>query len=73
MRLDAPLRGRSESVRVLEAEAHLLAKAALEGVEQFEMDVTEKSSGQRHQMAEVGLYTVRAGKVAQEEFLYLQG
>ncbi len=39
----------------------------------FEMDVTEKASGQRHQMAEVGLYTVRAGKVVQEEFLYLQG
>jgi hypothetical protein len=39
----------------------------------FEMDVTEKMSGQRHQMAEVGLYTVHAGRVVQEEFMYLQG
>ncbi len=39
----------------------------------FEMDVTNKPSGQRHQMKEVALYTVKGGKIAQEEFLYLMG
>jgi hypothetical protein len=37
----------------------------------FETDVTNKPSGQRSQMTEVGLYTVKGGKVVQEEFLYL--
>ena len=37
----------------------------------FDMDVTQKQSGQRMQMSEVALYTVRDGKVAQEEFLYM--
>jgi hypothetical protein len=38
----------------------------------FGLDVTNKPSGQRMQMAEVALYTVnRAGKIKQEEFLYL--
>lgn len=40
---------------------------------QFELDVTPKSTGQRMHMNEVGLYTVKNGKVAQEEFLYLMG
>ena len=35
------------------------------------MDVTNKPSGERSQMVEVGLYTVAGGKVVQEEFLYL--
>lgn len=39
----------------------------------FEIDVTAKQSGERMKMREVGLYTVRDGKVAQEEFLYLMG
>jgi hypothetical protein len=38
----------------------------------FEMEVTP-NGGERNRMAEVGLYTVRNGKVAQEEFLYLMG
>jgi len=37
----------------------------------FEIDVTFKPTGQRTQMSEVALYTVRDGKVVQEEFLYL--
>jgi hypothetical protein len=37
----------------------------------FETDVTDKTSGNRLQLTEVALYTVRAGKVVQEEFLYL--
>ena len=39
---------------------------------QFSMDVTPKG-GQRMQMTEVGLFTIKNGKVVQEEFLYLMG
>jgi len=35
----------------------------------FHLDVTQKASGQRMQMEEVGLYTVRDGKVVEERFL----
>ena len=37
---------------------------------QFAMDVTVKASGQRMQMAEMGLYTVRDGKIVEERFFY---
>ena len=40
-------------------------------VVQFEMDITNKPSGERTQMTEVGIYTVSGGKVIQEEFLFL--
>jgi ketosteroid isomerase-like protein len=36
----------------------------------FQYDVTNKPSGQRMQMDEVGLYTVHEGKVIREEFFY---
>ena len=36
----------------------------------FEMDVTVKESGERMQMDEVGLYTVKDGKVVEERFFY---
>ncbi len=36
----------------------------------FVMDVTDKGSGQRIKMDEVGLYTVRDGKIAEERFFY---
>ena len=39
----------------------------------FELDATLKSSGERSQMTEVALYTIRGGKVIQEEFLYRMG
>ncbi len=39
----------------------------------FEMDVTNKPSGQRSQMSEVALYTVADGRIVQEEFLYQMG
>jgi len=42
-------------------------------VVEFEIDVTNKPSGERSQMREVGLYTTAEGKVTQEEFLYLMG
>jgi ketosteroid isomerase-like protein len=36
----------------------------------FIMDVTDKTSGQRQTMDEVGLYRVRDGKIAEERFFY---
>jgi SnoaL-like domain len=36
----------------------------------FEMDVTDKETGKRIQMAEVGLYSVRNGKIVEEKFMY---
>src|SRR5947207_12553187 len=36
-------------------------------VVQFDVDVTEKASKKRMQMSEVGVYTVKDGKVAREE------
>ena len=40
-------------------------------VVQFDVDVTEKASKKRMQMTEVGIYTVKDGKVVREEFLPL--
>jgi SnoaL-like domain len=36
----------------------------------FSMDVTQKESGNRIQMTEIGLYTMKDGKVVEEKFLY---
>jgi ketosteroid isomerase-like protein len=36
----------------------------------FDMDITVKETGQRMQMQEVGLYTVKDGKVVEERFFY---
>ena len=37
----------------------------------FEFDTTEKATGKRNQMKEVGIYTVNpAGKIVREEFYY---
>lgn len=36
----------------------------------FNLDVTAKESGQRMQMEEVGLYTVKDGKIVEEKFMY---
>jgi hypothetical protein len=38
---------------------------------EFEIDLTNKASGERSQMREVGLYTLEGDKIVQEEFLYL--
>ncbi len=40
-------------------------------VVRFDIDATDKSSGQRRKMSEVGIYTVMNGKVSREEFLPL--
>ena len=36
---------------------------------QFDVDVTDKNSKKRFQMSEVGVYTVKDGKIVREEFL----
>ena len=36
----------------------------------FNMDVTTKETGQRMAMQEVGLYTVKDGKIVEEKFFY---
>lgn len=37
---------------------------------QFYFDVTVKESGERRKMHEIGLYTVKGGKIAAERFFY---
>ena len=37
----------------------------------FDMDVTNKPSGERTRLSEVALYTVANGKIVEEQFLYL--
>ena len=39
----------------------------------FQYDVTNKPSGQRIKMDEVGLYTIANGKIVREEFFYAGG
>lgn len=36
----------------------------------FDIDVTVRETGQRVQMAEAGLYTVRDGRIVEERFYY---
>jgi SnoaL-like protein len=42
-------------------------------VVQYDVDVTDKKSKNRMQMSEVGVYTVKDGKIVREEFLPLSG
>ena len=42
-------------------------------VVQYYVDVTDKNSKNRMQMSEVGVYTVKQGKIVREEFLPLTG
>jgi len=39
-------------------------------VVRFKMDLTQKASGERIQMDEVGLYTFKDGKIVEERFFY---
>ena len=39
----------------------------------FQIDVTNKPSGRRMYLDEVGLYTVENGKIVREEFFYHLG
>lgn len=38
----------------------------------FEIEVTPKATGERMEMEEIGLYTVRDGRIAEERFFYRQ-
>ncbi len=40
-------------------------------VVQYDIDATDKNSKKRMQMSEVGVYTVKDGKIVREEFLLL--
>jgi len=42
-------------------------------VVQYDIDVTDKNLKKRMQMSEVGIYTVKDGKVAREKFLPVAG
>jgi hypothetical protein len=42
-------------------------------VVQYDADVTDKNSNKRMQLSEVGVYTVKDGKIVREEFLPLTG
>ena len=42
-------------------------------VVQYDVDATDKNSKKRFQMSEVGVYTVKKGKIVREEFLPLAG
>ncbi len=42
-------------------------------VVQFDIDATDKESKKRFQMSEVGVYTVKNGKIVREEFLSSAG
>lgn len=42
-------------------------------VVQYDIDVTEKNSKNRFQLSEVGVYTVKNGKIVREEFLPFVG
>ena len=42
-------------------------------VVQYDADVTDKSSKKRMQLSEVGVYTVKNGKIVREEFLPFTG
>jgi hypothetical protein len=42
-------------------------------VMQYDADVTDKNSKERRQLSEVGVYTVKNGKIVREEFLPRSG
>ena len=42
-------------------------------VVQYDADVTEKNSKKRMQLSEVGVYTIKYGKIVREEFLPFTG
>ena len=42
-------------------------------VVQYDIDVTDKNSKKRMQLSEVGVYTVKNGKIVREEFLPFTG
>ena len=63
------------------SDSHIVHKAEVSGpfpnenrfAVHFVFDVTDKQSGQRSTMDEVGLFTVENGKITREEFFYPTG
>ena len=74
MRDKEALRGKGEWW----ANAHEVHSSEVEGpyvngdqfVVRFKMDLTQKETGERMKMDEVGVYTVKNGKIAEERFFY---
>jgi hypothetical protein len=58
-------------VHSMEALGPFVGLAPDQFVVKFDIDMTNKGSGERSQLCEVGLYTVANGRVAREQFLYL--
>ena len=62
-------------------ESHVVHKAEVTGpfpnenrfAVHFTFDVTDKPSGKRTKMDEVGLFTIENGKITREEFFYATG
>ncbi|HVK41050.1 MAG TPA: nuclear transport factor 2 family protein, partial [Phenylobacterium sp.] len=60
------------------ANAHEIHSSEVEGpyvngdqfIVRFKMDLTQKETGERMKMDEVGVYTVKNGKIAEERFFY---
>ena len=61
----------NHEVHSMDAEGPFVAEDTNQFLVRFSMDVTTKSTGQRQQGQEVGIYTVVDGKVAHEEFYFL--
>ena len=59
----------NHEVHEMSAEGPYVGLAANQFAVRFSIDVTPKD-GERMQMTEIALYSTRAGKIAQEEFLY---
>jgi ketosteroid isomerase-like protein len=78
--MDPVSRGKSAAAAKGEwwAKAHTTNSVSVDGpwvngdqfTVRFQMDVTVKESGQRMQMDEIALYTIKDGKIAEERFFY---
>ena len=77
LRGKAAVRGKGEwwyaNHEIHSAEAHGPYLNGDQFAVRFVIDVTAKASGQRLRMEEIGLYTVRDGRIAEERFLFRQG
>jgi hypothetical protein len=60
----------NHDVHAMRAEGPFIGHRPDQFAVRFELELTPKG-GERTQMTEVGIYTVRDGRVVQEEFLYL--
>ncbi len=61
----------NHEVHAVDVEGPFIGGAADRFAVRFEVDVTPKGR-ERTRMTELALYTVRDGRIAEEEFLYLE-